>query len=197
MKKLLTGLLATLCLTACVPLMVVGSAAMGVWIGSDPREPEIIKSDFDGDAELEARILDSYKDTAHVNVNMFNDVVLLTGEVRDAAARAQIERFAQEMKRKPRAIHNEVVIGEISSGMSRLNDSQISARVKAAVLAEAEDPASVHIMVVTERSVVYLMGISRPEIIERAARSASRVSGVKQVVKLVELAPERPAGLAK
>lgn len=197
MKKLIAALVAASCLSACVPLVFVGGAAVGLWVGSDPRRPEVIKADFDLDAQLEAKISDTYKERAHVNVSVFNDVVLLAGEVPDEAAKQQVEQFAGQMKHKPRKIYNEVVVALPSSGMNRLNDSQIGARVKTAVLAEAGDTSAVHILVVTERQVVYLMGVSKPDIIERAARAASRVSGVKQVVKLVEIEPDGPADKAR
>lgn len=197
MKKLIAALVAASCLSACVPLVFVGGAAVGLWVGSDPRRPEVIKADFDLDAQLEAKIIDTYKERAHVNVSVFNDVVLLTGEVPDEAAKQQVEQFAGQMKHKPRKIYNEVVVALPSSGMNRLNDSQIGARVKTAVLAEAGDTSAIHILVVTERQVVYLMGVSKPDIIERAARAASRVNGVKQVVKLVEIEPDGPADKAR
>ncbi len=193
MKKIIAVLIAASCLSACVPLLVVGGAAAGMWVGSDPRRPEIIKSDFDLDAQLEAKIIDTYKERAHVNVHVFNDLVLLTGEVPDQAAKQQIEQFAGQMNKKPRRIFNEVVVALPSSTSNRFNDSQISARVKTAVLAEAGDSSAVHIMVATERQVVYLMGVSKPAIIDRAASAASRVGGVKQVVKLVEIEPDGPA----
>ncbi len=192
MKKLIVALVAISCLSACVPLVFVGGAALGLWIGSDPRKPEMIKQDFDLGAQLSERIVDTYKERAHVNVNVFNDLVLLTGEVPDEAARQQVEQFAQQMKQRPRNVYNELVVALPSSTSARLNDSQISARVKTAVLAEAGDASAVHLMIVTERQVVYLMGIAKPSVIERAAKAASRVSGVKQVVKLVELEPSRP-----
>lgn len=192
MKKLIAALVAVSCLSACVPMIFVGGAALGLWIGSDPRKPEVIKSDFDLGAQLSARIIDTYKERAHVNVQVFNDLVLLVGEVPDDAAKQQVEQFAWDMKHKPRKVYNELVVAPPASTKQRLNDSQISARVKTAVLAEAGDASAVHLLVVTERQVVYLMGIATPPIIDRAARAASKVPGVLQVVKLVELESPRP-----
>lgn len=192
MKKLVAALVAVSFLSACVPLVFVGGAALGLWIGSDPRKPEVIKKDFDLGAQLSERIVDTYKERAHVNVNVFNDLVLLTGEVPDESAKRQIEQFAWQMKQRPRNVYNELVVAAPSSVKARANDSQISARVKTAVLAEAGDAAAVHLMIVTERQVVYLMGIAKPAIIERAAKAASKVGGVKQVVKLVEVEQAKP-----
>lgn len=192
MRKWLVALLVLSSLSACVPVVFVGGAALGMWIGSDPRKPEAIKEDFDTGAQLSARVVDTYKDRAHVNVNVFNDLVLLTGEVPDEAAKQQIEQFAWQRAHRPRKVFNELVVAAPSSTSARLNDSQLSVRVKTAVLAEAGDASAVHIMIVTERQTVYLMGIAKPAIVEKAARAASRVSGVKQVVKLVELDAAKP-----
>lgn len=192
MKKLIAALLAASFLSACVPLMVAGGAAMGLWIGSDPRKSDVIRTDFEMDAQLEAKIIDTYKERAHVNVNVFNDVVLLTGEVADGAAKQHVEQLAWQMKRKPREVYNELVVTAPSSLGDRGHDSQLSTRVKTAILADATDAAATHILVVTERSVVYLMGVSKRTIIDRAAETASKVTGVKQVVTLVEVEPEGP-----
>ncbi|SFN45623.1 Osmotically-inducible protein OsmY, contains BON domain [Formivibrio citricus] len=192
MKKLIVALVTASFLSACVPLVFVGGAALGLWVGSDPRKPEVIKRDFDLGAQLSERIIDTYKERAHVNVSVFNDLVLLTGEVPDAAAKQQVEQFAWQMKHRPRNVYNELVVAAPSSVTARANDSQISARVKTAVLADAGDASAVHVMIVTERQVVYLMGIAKPALIERAAKAASKVSGVKQVVKLVEVEPAKP-----
>lgn len=192
MKKLIAGLVAVSFLSACVPLVFVGGAALGMWIGSDPRKPEVIKRDFDLGAQLSEQIIDTYKERAHVNVNVFNDLVLLTGEVPDETAKRQIEQFAWQMKQRPRNVYNELMVSAPSSAKTRLNDSQLGARVKTAVLAEAGDSAAVHIMIVTERQTVYLMGIAKAAVIEQAAKAASKVNGVKQVVKLVEVEPARP-----
>ncbi len=193
MKKLIAALVAIATLSACVPLVFVGGAAVGLWVGSDPRKPEVIKTDFDMDAQLEAKISETFKERAHVNVNVFNDLVLLTGELPDAKARDQVEAFAWSLPRKPRKIYNETIVAVPSSAMNRLNDSQISARVKTAILAEAGDASAVHILVTTERQVVYLMGIAKADLIERAAIAASKVSGVVQVVKLAEVDLSGPA----
>ena len=54
------------------------------------------------------------------------------------------------------------------------------------LLLTKEGVPSVHIKVITENGVVYLMGILKPAQGKQAARVARRVSGVKKVVKLFE-----------
>ncbi|GHD55042.1 BON domain-containing protein [Jeongeupia chitinilytica] len=186
------ALVASLSLSACVPIVVAGAVAVGAMVGSDPRRAETIKTDFDLGARISARILDAYKDRAHVNVNTYNGIVLLSGEVPDAAAQQKLTELART---EPglRKLYNETVVAPVSGSTDRLNDTQLTARVKTAIMTSAGDSGALHLMVVTERKVVYLMGISRPDIADAAARAASMVDGVAQVVKLVEANPVGPA----
>lgn len=193
MKKLIAATLVATLLSACVPLIFAGGAAIGLWVGSDPRKAETIKDDFDLDVLLQNKIVDTYKDRTHVNVNVFNGMMLLSGEVPDDAAKLQVEQFAWQMAKKPRGVYNELTVAPPSNAQARAKDAEISARVKAAILAESKDGASVHLMVATEREVVYLMGVSTQKHIDRAAVAASKVTGVKQVVKLAEIEPDNPA----
>lgn len=186
------ALAASLMLSACVPVVIVGAAAVGAMVGSDPRRAETIKSDFDLGARVSDKILTTYRERAHVNVNVFNGVVLLTGEVPDAAAQQKLVEMART---EPglRKLYNETVVAPVTSSADRLYDTQLTAMVKTSILTKSGDSSALHLMVVTERKVVYLLGISRPDIADVAARAASMVDGVAQVVKLVEANPVGPA----
>lgn len=187
MRRLFAVLLAASLTTACVaPVLIVGGAALGAaWVGSDPRAPEVVKADFDLRRRLDQQIVDTFKSRAHVNVNVFNGHILLTGEVPDAAARAQLEQMAGSYD--PARLLNEVVIGATSSLADRANDGQLAARVRARILADSPNTAATHVLVVAERRVVYLMGITSPQVATTVAKSASLVPGVSQVVKLLEV----------
>jgi osmotically-inducible protein OsmY len=185
LKSALLALGLAASLSACVPILLVGGVAVGAMVGSDPRKSEVIKTDFDLGAKISSDIIDTWKEKAHINVTAFNGMVLLTGEVPDEAAKAKVYEIAQRQSRA-RKIYDETVVSVPSTAANRLYDTQLTARVKTALLADANDADALHLQVITERSVVYLMGVSRSDIAESAARAASRVSGVRQVVKLVE-----------
>ena len=182
---LISALLLSMGLSACVPLVVVGGVAVGAWIGSDPRKTMLIKADTDLAANISAKIIDQWKELAHVNVDTFNGAVLLTGELPSVEAQQQATQIAKSFAHT-RKVHNETVVAPRSSAVDRMNDSQLTTRVKSAVLLEVKDGASVHVQVVTERGVVYLLGLATPEIGNQIANIAASVSGVKQVVKLME-----------
>ncbi|XZG69687.1 BON domain-containing protein [Chitinibacteraceae bacterium HSL-7] len=188
MKRTLLALSLAGALSACVPAVFVAGAAIGAWIGTDPRSAGTQKTDLDAGANVSADIIDTFKERAHVNVSAYNGRIVLTGEVPDDAARQTIAQLAAK-RPGVKIVHNETVVAPPSSATDRLNDSQITARVKTAILAETGDSNAVHIRVTTERAVVYLMGAAQPALIDRAATAASKVGGVVRVVKYVEVIP--------
>lgn len=185
MKRLVTAAALIASLSACVPLVVAGGVAVGAWIGSDPRPTLSIKQDVTLGANIDAKIRDQWRDQVHISVNTFNGLVLLTGEVPDAATKAQAEQFARSFSQTKR-VYNDLFVGPLSTTAQRLNDTQLTTRVKSALLASGGDPSAVHIQVITDRTVVYLLGMSTPALADKAASIAASVSGVSRVVKLVQ-----------
>lgn len=121
---------------------------------------------------------------AHVNVNSYGGVVLLTGQVPSDAARAGAER-ALENFRKVERIHNELEIAGPSSLVARQADTWLTTKVKAQLVADESVNAD-HFKVVTENSVVYLMGrVTRAES-TRAVDVARNVYGVQRVVTVFD-----------
>ena len=115
----------------------------------------------------------------------FNGIVLLTGEVPDAGVSASIATAAKGIE-KVRAVHNEVVVVVPHSDMSaRTNDSFITAKVKGRFVEANKFPPNA-VKVVTERAVVYLMGIVSKQEGTAAGEIAASTEGVARVVKVFE-----------
>ena len=87
-----------------------------------------------------------------------------------------------------RAITNEIVVGPKSSLGSRSNDTYITSKVKTNFITENKFPAN-YVKVVTENSVVYLLGIVTKAEGDAAAEIASNTDGVTKVVKVFEYLP--------
>ncbi|KAF0812892.1 hypothetical protein IGB42_02737 [Andreprevotia sp. IGB-42] len=193
MKKLLLAAMLAAGLSACVPVLVAGGVAVGAWIGSDPRKSDTQAEDFQMAARVANKVFDTYKEKAHVNVNVFAGHMLLTGEVPDEAARALVLQAARN-EAGLKKLYDELVIASPSGVTDRANDTQLTTRVKAAVLNQAGDANAIHILVTTERKTVYLMGITTPDLANRAATAAAGISGVTQVVKLIQYTPASNPG---
>lgn len=143
------------------------------------------------------RIAERFSDGVHVNVTSFNRVVLLTGEVPDVATREAIERIAAGLP-NVRSVANELDVAGVSSLASRSNDSLITSKVKVRFL-DARRFNALHVKVVTEASIVYLMGIVTEQEGNEAAEVARTTGGVRKVVKIFEYCkptedPCRPSG---
>jgi len=172
-------------LHGCAVVAVTGVAA-GASVASDNRTTGTVVEDqaieiksaqaISADREL--------NDQAHINTTSYNTVVLLTGEV----PTEELRRRAVELVRNiPRVthVHNEITIAAPSSLMSRSSDTVITSKVKTQLLASKE-VSGFNTKVVTEKGVVYLMGLSSRSQADMATDIARTTGGVQKVVKLFQ-----------
>lgn len=91
--------LAPLALAGCVPLAIGGAAAAGYYIGKDERPASVIASDGRITSTITARLVgDKYVDALRVNVDTYEGVVTLKGEVSNSIARDQAQRLAASVE---------------------------------------------------------------------------------------------------
>jgi osmotically-inducible protein OsmY len=170
-------------LQGCFPVVAAGAGA-GVLMAQDRRTSGAYVEDGAIEAKAFDRIGKQFKDSVHVNVTSFNRSVLITGEVPDNDTKAQIERIVSNILNVVK-IHNELVVAGASSLTARSNDTLITSNVKMRFVGDKRFSAN-SIKVVTERNIVYLMGIVNHTEAQAAAEVASGSSGVSSVVTLFE-----------
>jgi osmotically-inducible protein OsmY len=175
---------ASMLLTGCVPLLVAGAVGGTALVASDRRSVGAQADDEAIELKVANNIGTGYGDRVHVNVTSYDGIVLLTGEVPTQDLVKSIGDIARSTA-KVRKVENEVTVGPVSSVGSRTNDSYITSKVKARFV-EANKFAPNHVKVVTERQVVYLLGLVRRDEADTAAQIAATTSGVVRVVKLFE-----------
>lgn len=171
-------------LQGCVPAVVVGAGAAGAMSFEDRRTTGVQIDDEGIELRASNRIGERYGDKVHVNVTSFNRGVLLTGEVPDEKAKQDIEKIAVSVP-NVRIVTNELRVAAPSSFSDRANDSAITGKVKAHFV-DAGKFSAVHVKVVTEASVVYLLGLVTDTEGKLAAEIASTTGGVKKVVKVFD-----------
>jgi osmotically-inducible protein OsmY len=174
-------------LSACVPL-VVGGAVAGTVAASDRRTFGAQTEDKTISVKADLKMPNVVGDAGHVNVNSFNRRVLITGEVRDAAMKAAVEREIKAIEGVVLVV-NELEIAGPASYTSRSNDALITTKVKAS-LVDAKDISANSFKVVTERGAVYLMGRVTQREATLASEIARGVNGVNKVVKVFEYISE-------
>ena len=122
----------------------------------------------------------------------YNRIVLITGEVPAEAEKAAVGNAVKQVE-NVRDVVNELVVAPNSPLGSRSNDAVLSAKVKATFV-DAKDLQANAFKVVAERGVIFLMGRVTEREAARGAELASSVSGVKKVVRVLELLTEQQLG---
>jgi osmotically-inducible protein OsmY len=176
---------ATALAQGCAPVIVAGGATAAV-AATDRRTLGALVDD--NAIELKARkALNSdpeIGDDVHVNITSVNGIVLLTGETMTAELRDRVLGLIRDIP-GIRSIVNEVRVAEPRAFAYTTNDGWITGKVKAKLLGDQNIPGR-QVKVVTENSVVYLMGLVKQKEGELAAEAARTVGGITRVVKLFE-----------
>ena len=172
-------------LSACFPL-VAGGVAASAMVATDRRTSGAYVEDQGIELKAVKQLSERFAGS-HVNVTSYNRAVLLTGEVVDEAQKDAVELMVRGIP-NVRRVYNHLVIAPASTLPQRNNDTWLTTKVRTRLLEGQGYPPNA-IKVVTERGVVYLLGLVSESEGEAAAQVTARTAGVRQVVTLFE-----PAG---
>ena len=175
-------------LQGCFPLAATGLGA-AVMMVDDRRSTGLYIEDENIEWRARAKLVEKYKD-AHVNVTSYNLTVLLTGEVYSEDIKREIGEAIRAIA-NVRNVTNELTINGNSSFASRSSDTIVTTNVKARLINNGRVSPN-HVKVVTENSVVYLLGVVTREESDAAAEIARTTSGVARVVKVFEYIDNAP-----
>lgn len=185
-KKLILLCCIPVILSACVPAALVIGATAGGAVIYDKRSMRTMIQDKDAAAYAEKKIQrePTLKKNTHIVIAVFNHILLLAGQTKTRAQRQKAAELTKGIKNVSR-VFNEITIESPTSVWQRSKDAWITTKVKSAMLAKS-GLQSTQIKVVTENSIVYLMGVVSHYQANLAADVARRVSSVKKVVKVFE-----------
>lgn len=182
---LFAGVAALPALQGCIPLVATG-ATVGVLAAIDRRSVGTQTEDETIEWKAAARIEEKFGNHVHINITSYNRSVLLTGEAPDETTKAEIDRLVKELPNNIAGTYNEITIGMPSSYSARSNDAFITSKVKSRSVDNGKfNP--VHVKVVTEAGVAYLLGIVTQSEADAAVGVARTTAGVKKVVNLMEI----------
>jgi osmotically-inducible protein OsmY len=178
-------LLVIISIHGCAAAVVAGGAT-GVAVAVDRRTTGTMIEDQSIELKAGQAFRDDpeINDNAHWNITSFNLVVLISGE---APTEEMKERMGNLVRNIPKVSHvyNEITIAAPSALVSRSSDSLITSKVKTKLLS-LDNFDGTKIKVVTEKGVVYLMGLVTHEESDRATEATRQVGGVQKVVKLFQ-----------
>jgi len=175
-------------LPGCFPVVATGVVTGAVSV-SDRRTTGAQAEDLAIEIKAFNRFRERFKSNqVSLSVVSFNRIALVTGYVPDEATKAEAARLVSSIE-NVRTSFNEIMVGLPPSIRTYGSDTILTTRVKASML-EAKDLQANVIKVYTESSTVFLMGIVTEREANRAADIASRVSGVRRVVRAFETISE-------
>ena len=172
-----------LILSACAPL-IIGGAVAAVSLAEDRRTTGVFVDDENIENRALLKVKTRFGNQIHINITSYNRQVLISGEAASEALKRGVEEEVLTVDGIKR-VHNEMSVGPQAGVIAVTNDARLTTIVKTRFL-EANRFQANHVKVVTEASVVYLLGIVKRAEAEAASRLASTTSGVVRVVRLFE-----------
>jgi osmotically-inducible protein OsmY len=164
-------------LQGCAEMTTAGTAV-------DRRTVGTIVEDEGIELRATNRVSERFGDKVHVNITSYNRSVLVTGEVPNTPTKQEIDKLVQAVP-NVRGITNELQVIDATSVTSRATDTTITGKVKARLFDSGKLNA-LHVKVVTEAGVVYLLGIVTDGEANAAAEVARTTGGVRKVVKVFD-----------
>ncbi len=170
----------------CAPVAITGVSTAVTTVAADRRTTGTVIEDEAIEIKSRLALADQNElnDRVHINFTSYNTAVLVSGEAPTAEDRQAVIDLVKDVE-KVTKVYDEITIAAPSSLLSRSADSVVSAKIKAKLIAEKE-LSSLHIKVVTENGVTFLMGLVTEEEGAIATEVARRTGGVQKVVKMFE-----------
>lgn len=173
---------------AVIPALMVGGIGTAAYVANDRRTSDTVLADERIERTINTRIKNELGTDARVNVNAFNRIVLLSGEVKDEKVKEQAEYVAR-MVDGTRGIHNELAIMGLRPPREQFSDGTVTTQVKARMVGNGVfNP--LHVQASTDGGVVYLQGLVTQAEADAATKIAATTQGVRKVVRLFEILPD-------
>lgn len=135
-------------------------------------------------ARVNIKKADPQLEHAHINIDSYNGMVLLTGQVPSEELRNVVAETVYKLN-PVREVHNELVVGEATDFATRSLDTWISTKIKSQLVADGATKSS-RVHFITEMKTVYLMGTVTHAEADRIVNMVSHTSDVQKVVKVFE-----------
>lgn len=169
-------------LQGCIALAGLGGAA--AYSTLEDRRSTAAQLEDEGIEVRAASRLEPLRERAHVNVTAFNGAVLLTGEAWDETTRGDVEKIVASVP-NVKSVTNEIQVGALSSLAARASDTSLTAMVRSRFV-NVKSFHPMHVKVVTEGGVVYLLGIVTEKEADAVTEVVRTTSGVRKVVRVFE-----------
>ncbi len=155
-------------------------------LASDPRTSGTIVEDQAIELKISNRIQadKTLKNRVRINITSYDNNVLLTGEALTEELRKRVIEHASKVI-KVEEIYNEIAVMPLSSFKVRNNDAWITTKIKTKLFND-KGLGTFHTKAVTDRGIVYLMGLVTRKEADIVTDIVRRIKGVRRVVRVFE-----------
>lgn len=173
--------------TGCA-VVAVGAAGTVAAVSANDRRTvgtQLDDTNTAGRVAYQLALVDELRDNTNIRVEVYNSVVLLTGQAPTQRLR-QLAIDATQKVDNISKIHNQIRIGSPATASTQANDIWIASKVRAQFVTDERVP-TLNVSVVVEDAEVFLMGRLTMAEANAAVDVARNVKGVKKVVRAFEL----------
>lgn len=134
--------------------------------------------------EHNLRRTDARLGDARINVDSYNGIVLLTGQVPSEELKEKANEVALEV-RNVRDVHNELSVAANLPASQRLSDTWINTRIRTTLAADQSIDTG-RLRFITENATVYIMGMVTRAEADRIVEAVADVGGIQRIVKVFD-----------
>ena len=132
-------------------------------------------------------ITDNEKQKSHINIIVYNKTILIVGEVPTEEVKIKITDVLSKIE-NVKTVHNKIFVGPACKIKQRAKDTITTSNVKTRLFLQLKNEVHpMHVKIMTEDDVIYLLGIVNNKEAGEAIQTAKSSKGVKLVVPLFEL----------
>ncbi len=193
-KKIFTLSFAMLILSSCVETVVVGTVAAGAYVAGN-RNKSITaskKNNYILDSTETMSLKDYLKNNPNkkglknVNVNVFEERIMLTGYVNNSNLKTLVGGIAKS-KKPNNEIINEIMVFDKDYSVSSFRDSVISFRISWKLKGASEINSNNYKYDVVDGNVFIIGLASDKEELQKTTNIISQINGVKKVVSYIKI----------
>lgn len=193
-KKIFALSFAMLILSSCVETVVVGTVAAGAYVAGN-RNKSITaskKNNYILDSTETMSLKDYLKNNPNkkglknVNVNVFEERIMLTGYVNNSNLKTLVGGIAKS-KKPNNEIINEIMVFDKDYNVSSFRDSVISFRISWKLKGASEINSNNYKYDVVDGNVFIIGLASDKEELQKTTNIISQINGVKKVVSYIKI----------
>ncbi|WP_100656657.1 BON domain-containing protein [Alteromonas flava] len=169
-------------------ILAVGAAGTVAAVSANDRRTvgtQLDDTTIQGRVAFQLAQVEALREQANIQVNVYNSVVLLTGQAPTEALRQMAIDATQKVENISK-IHNQIRVGQPIGATTQANDIWLANKIRAKFITDERVP-TLNVSVIAENGEIFLMGRLSTLEANAAVDIARNVDGVNKVIRAFDL----------